>query len=267
MRVLLLSMIVTMVMGGGLACSSNSLDREQYLALKAERRGKPDSAESHLRRVMELSAEEAPGALTDIARVRAQLSEDLPGSIEVLVELTSTYPDSPEADSAQEAIADAFFGPLGDLGAAEAAYGRCQEVSPDAARRDRCTLRAALCALRRMDPQQTLEHLTSLIQESGEREAIAKAMVLAAHAHELQGDGDAALRWFREVQLRFADSTSAQEGRLGEAGVLETAGRLEQALEIYRGLAPTYFSPDTIAVRIASLEERIARRDGGGRGD
>lgn len=190
-----------------------------------------------------------------IASIQNRRFNDRQKAIESYSTLIYIYPESAEAVRARADLAEIYSG-AGDHRKAIEEYGAILRTKPPDAGRHAYAM--AMEYVKMNDLRQARLELKGLLGSSGAAPPIPQIKFDIANTYYIEGDLKGALSWYDVVISEAAEGRLRTEARFGKARALEEAGRLNEALVIYRSLSGVYPNQDALRTRIEWIEKRRA---------
>ncbi|MBI5827690.1 MAG: tetratricopeptide repeat protein [Deltaproteobacteria bacterium] len=189
-----------------------------------------------------------------IASIQNRRFNDRQKAIESYSILIYIYPESTEAVRARADLAELYSG-ANDHRKAIEEYGAILRSGPPDAKR--YVYAIAMEYVKMNDLRQARLELKGLLDSSGPG-PIPQIKFDIANTYYIEGDLKEALSWYDAVISEAPEGRLKIEARFGKARALEEAGRLNEALAIYRALSGDYPNQEALRTRMEWIEKRRA---------
>lgn len=194
-----------------------------------------------------------------IAYVQNRRFNDRQKAIESYSTLIYIYPESPEAMRARVDLAE-LYSSANDHRKAIEEYGAILRSGPPDA--GRYVYAMAMEYVKMNDLRQARVELKGLLVSSGPG-PVPQIKFDIADTYYIEGNLMEALSWYDAVISETPDGRLKTEARFGKARALEEAGRLNEALAVYRAIAGDYPNQEALRTRVEWIEKRRQSRHEG----
>lgn len=160
----------------------------------------------------------------------------------------------------QKRIANIYFEQYRESDKSIAAYKKLISFNPESLETDLFQFRIASAYFRLNNFEQARYEYQQLLERFPRSQYTPRVRFEIGNAYYMEGKYDIAIEALKQVMRHHSQSEYAIEAQFLMAQCYENSDRLQNALQIYENIQGRYTSPEVLAIRIAELKKRIAKR-------